>query len=309
MKTILVTGAAGFIGSHLCEELLKKGNKVIGMDNFCTSSKKNIERFFENKNFSFLEQDITEAIEIGERVSQVYNLASPASPISYLKIPVETLLAGSVGIKNVLDFALKNKVTFLQSSTSEVYGDPLEHPQRETYFGNVNSIGPRSCYDESKRFAEAMVMAYHRACKADTRIVRIFNTYGPRMQKEDGRIISTFVVQALENKPITVFGSGEQTRSFCFVTDLVEGLQKAMGCNYSLPINLGNPDEHTVLDIAERIIKMTGSKSKIVFRELPQDDPTKRKPDISLAKKLLKWEPKVPLEKGLKETIERFREN
>ncbi len=309
MKAILVTGAAGFIGSQLCEKLLAEGYRVVGMDNFCTGSKKNIRQFFENKNFSFLEHDITEPLQAKEKISEIYNLASPASPKQYFQIPVETLLAGSLGIKNVLDIASRHNSRVLQASTSEVYGNPLEHPQKETYFGNVNPVGERSCYDESKRFAEAMVMAYRRKHNVDTCIVRIFNTYGPRMQRDDGRVISNFIVQALENKQITIFGTGNQTRSFCYVSDLVDGLVKAMNSREQGPINIGNPEEHTILEISEKIRKMCNSRSEIVFRQLPQDDPEKRKPDISKARSALNWQPRVSLDDGLEKTIAFFREN
>lgn len=308
MKKVLVTGAAGFIGNHLTKKLLGQGYSVAAIDNFCTGNRKNIEGFFENKNYSFLEHDITEPLELKEKIDWVFNLASPASPKQYARLPIETLLAGSIGVKNMLDFALEKNAVFLQASTSEVYGNPLEHPQKETYFGNVNIVGARACYDESKRFAEALVMAYCRKHKMQTRIVRIFNTFGPGMQEEDGRIISTFIPQALASKPITVFGTGKQTRSYCFVSDLVDGLLKTMESNYSLPINIGNPEEHTVLETAQKIISMTDSKSKIVFFPLPSDDPKKRQPDISIAKKILDWQPKTSLEKGLEKTIEWFRE-
>lgn len=308
MKNALVTGGAGFIGIHLTQRLLDNGQNVFVIDNFCTGNKKNIEPFFGNKNFSFLEHDITKPLELEEKIAWVFNLASPASPKQYKRMPIETLLAGSLGVKNMLNFSLQKKAVFLQASTSEVYGNPLEHPQRETYFGNVNPVGERSCYDESKRFAEAITMAYSRKHKMQTRIVRIFNTFGPGMKEEDGRIISTFIPQALAGKPLTVFGTGKQTRSLCYVSDLVEGLVKAMESSYPLPINLGNPEEHTILEIAEKIISLTKSKSKIVFSALPSDDPEKRQPDISLAKKLLNWEPKVPFEKGLEKTIEWFQQ-
>ena len=305
-KTILVAGAAGFIGSHLCERLLQQNFRVIGVDNFCTGSKKNIQDFFENKNFSFLEHDIIKPLLPEEKIDFIFNLASPASPKQYTKMPIETLLVGSLGVKNMLDLALENNAGFLQASTSEVYGNPLEHPQKESYFGNVNPVGPRSSYDESKRFAEALVMAYNRKHGAETRIVRIFNTYGPRMQRDDGRVISNFIVQALENKQITIFGTGNQTRSFCYVSDLVDGLVKAMNSREQDPINIGNPEERTIVEIAEKIRKMCNSRSEIIFRQLPQDDPEKRKPDISKARSTLNWQPKVSLEEGLKKTIEWF---
>jgi len=308
-KTILVAGAAGFIGSHLCERLLQQNFRVIGVDNFCTGRKKNIQDFFENKNFSFLEHDIIKPLLPEEKIDFIFNLASPASPKQYTKMPIETLLVGSLGVKNMLGLALENNAGFLQASTSEVYGNPLEHPQKESYFGNVNPVGPRSSYDESKRFAEALVMAYNRKHGAETRIVRIFNTYGPRMQRDDGRVISNFIAQAINDEPITVYGAGRQTRSFCYVSDLVNGLIKAMHCNYSPPINLGNPEEHKIIEIAEKIKILAKSKSKIVFRRLPEDDPQKRKPDTTIAKKLLAWKPVIGLDQGLKQTIEWFRQN
>ncbi len=300
MKTILVTGGAGFIGSHLCEALLSQGHKVICVDNFITGSKKNINHLFSNKNFSLIEQDICKPLELKEKVHEIYNLASIASPKFYYKYPIETLLVGSVGVKNMLDLALKNNAKFLHSSTSEIYGDPLQHPQTESYWGNVNPIGERSCYDESKRFAETLIMTYHRKHCLSSRIVRIFNTYGPKMSEGDGRVIPNFISQALSNKPLTVYGDGSQTRSFCYIDDLVEGLVKAMNSEYNLPINLGNPNETTILELAKKIIKLTDSKSKINFLPLPKDDPAKRKPDTSLAKKELNWQPKISLEEGLK---------
>lgn len=309
MKTILITGGAGFIGSHLTEKLLEEGNRVIALDNFVTGSEKNIQGLMDNKDYEFIKHDITQPVDLNEKLDQIYNLASPASPIDYQVIPIETLLAGSYGIKNMLDLAWKNKARFLQTSTSEIYGDPLEHPQKESYWGNVNPIGLRSCYDESKRFAEAMIMAYHRVHNLDARIARLFNTFGPKMRPNDGRVIPTFIKQALGNKPLTVFGKGDQTRSFCFVDDTVRGLVALMNSSYTNPVNIGNPAEITILDLAKKIIKLCGSKSQIVHNPLPKDDPTRRKPDISLAKQQLGWAPQVNWEEGLKKTIEWFKEN
>ena len=308
MKTIVVSGGAGFIGSHLTEELLEKGNKVICVDNLVTGTEKNVHQFMENKNYDFIKHDICETLHLNEKIDRVYNCASPASPIDYQVIPIETLMAGSVGVKNLLELAWENKARFLQTSTSEVYGDPLEHPQKESYWGNVNPIGLRSCYDESKRFAEALMMAYQRVHNVDVRIARIFNTFGPRMRPNDGRVVPTFIKQALGNKPITIFGEGNQTRSFCYVDDNVRGLMALMESSYTNPVNIGNPVEITIKELAEKVIKLSGSKSKIVKNPLPKDDPTRRKPDISIAKKQLGWEPKVDWEHGLKKTIEWFRE-
>ncbi|MDD5148130.1 MAG: SDR family oxidoreductase [Candidatus ainarchaeum sp.] len=310
MKTIAVAGAAGFIGSNLCERLLKEGSAVIGIDNFASSSRKNIDFLSEFGNFSFLEHNVQEPLEIKENVSQLYNCASPASPVDFAKIPIEILMTNSLGIKNLLDFCLEKKARFLQTSTSEVYGDPLVHPQKESYFGNVNPIGERACYDESKRFAEALIMSYRRKYNLEVRIARIFNTYGPRMRKDDGRVVPTFIGQALSNKPITVFGKGKQTRSFCFVSDQVDGLVKLMNSGFAGPVNIGNPVEITMIELAEKIISLSGSKSEIVFRPLlHSDDPRKRKPDISLAKEKLGWAPEVPWQEGIKKTIAWFREN
>lgn len=307
MHSILVTGGAGFIGSHLCQALLAKGNKVACIDNFVTGKEKNVGHLLPDKNFLLVEEDIVDAIDVEGRFSRVYNLASPASPADFSRIPVEILLANSIGTKNALDFAVRNKARFLEASTSEVYGEPLEHPQKETYRGNVNSIGERSCYDESKRFSEALAMAYGRKKGIETRIARIFNTFGPRMRPEDGRVIPNFIMQALQGKPMTIYGNGKQTRSFCFVSDLVEGLIKLMESDYNKPVNLGNPKEFTILQLAEEIKRLTKSNSKIVFKKLPEDDPTRRQPDISTAKKQLNWQPKVGLEEGLARTIEYFK--
>ncbi len=303
----VVTGAAGFLGSHLTDLLLSRGHKVIGMDNFVTGSVDNINHLGGNKNFRFVEQDVTEFIFLEGPVNYVWHFASPASPIDYLKIPIQTMKVGSLGTHKALGLAKFKKARFLVASTSEIYGDPLVHPQTEDYWGNVSTIGPRGCYDEAKRFAEALTMAYHREHKVATRIVRIFNTYGPRMRLNDGRVVPAFVSQALTNKPITVFGKGTQTRAFCYVSDLIEGIYRLMMSEHHLPVNIGNPREMTMLEFADAIIKATKSKSKIVFKPLPQDDPKQRKPDITKAKTLLKWEPQVNLTDGMKKTIAYFR--
>ncbi len=307
-ETVLVAGGAGFIGSHLCERLLGEGKKVVCIDNLCTGSKKNIQELLKDKNFVFLKQDITESVKATGKIDEIFNLASPASPVQYQRLAIETLMVGALGTKNLLDLALKNNASFLQASTSEIYGNPLQHPQTEEYFGNVNPVGERSCYDEAKRFAEALTMAYHRKLAVKTRIARIFNTYGPKMQCSDGRVVPNFINQALSGKELTVFGDGKQTRSFCFVSDLVEGLIALIGSDYYLPVNLGNPEEHSILEFAETIKKLTESNSKIVFNPLPDDDPLRRRPDISKAKKILGWQPKVSLEEGLVETIKYFRQ-
>jgi dTDP-glucose 4,6-dehydratase len=305
--TSVVTGAAGFLGSHLTDLLLSRGHKVIGLDNFVTGSVDNISHLCGNKNFKFIQQDVTEFIFLDCPVTYVWHFASPASPIDYLKIPIQTLKVSSLGTHKALGLAKNKGARFLIASTSEIYGDPLVHPQTEEYWGNVSTIGPRGCYDEAKRFAEALTMAYHREHKVETRIVRIFNTYGPRMRINDGRVVPAFVSQALTNKPITIFGTGTQTRSFCYYADLIEGIYRLMMSDYDLPVNIGNPTEMTMLEFAEQIIRATKSKSKITFKPLPQDDPKQRKPDITKAKKLLKWEPQVKLADGLKDTIEYFR--
>ena len=306
MKTVLITGGAGFIGSHLCEFLLEKGRKVIVMDNLITGDMRNIEHLRSNKNFKFIHHDVSKHIVVNEEIDFVMHFASPASPVDYQKIPIQTLKAGSLGTHNTLGLALAKKAKYILASTSEVYGDPLVNPQPESYWGNVNPIGLRGCYDESKRFAEALTMAYHRIHKLDTKIVRIFNTYGPRMRKDDGRAVPNFITQALSNNPLTVYGDGKQTRSFCYVGDLVDGIYKLMNSSTNEPINIGNPEEYTVLEFAELIKEMTNSKSKIVFKPLPVDDPHRRCPDISKARKKLKWEPKVILKEGLIKTINYF---
>ena len=304
---ILVAGAAGFIGSHLCDRLLNEGHTVVAIDNFITGSADNLAHLEANSQFEFIEQDVTKPFEVPGKFDAVMNLASPASPIDYLEHPIATLEVGSKGTQNLLEVALANNARFLLTSTSECYGDPLVHPQVETYWGNVNPVGPRSCYDESKRFAEAITMAYHRKYGVATNIARIFNTYGPRMQLDDGRVVPAFVDSALHNQPFTVFGSGSQTRSFCYVSDLVDGLCRLAMSDERYPVNLGNPLEMTILEFAQHIKTVSGSSAPIEFRPLPEDDPKRRKPDISKAKALLGWEPKVPLDEGLAETIAYFR--
>jgi len=306
MKRILVTGGAGFIGSHLCKKLLDDNNFVICLDNFFTGTKENITPLLNNKNFELVTHDITE--KYTAEVEQIYNLACPASPPHYQYDPVKTTKTSVFGIINMLELAKKNNATILQASTSEVYGDPSIHPQKETYWGNVNPVGIRSCYDEGKRCAETLMMDYHRQYNIDTKIVRIFNTYGPNMALNDGRVISNFIIQALKNEDITIYGAGTQTRSFCYVSDLVAGLIKMMNNSkqFTGPVNLGNPSERTVLELANLIIKMTNSKSEIIYKPLPEDDPVRRKPDIELAKKHLDWQPEIDIENGLKQTIEYF---
>jgi dTDP-glucose 4,6-dehydratase len=308
MARILITGGAGFIGSHLCERFLADGNDVICMDNLSTGAADNIAPLFANRRFSFIQQDVTTYIYVKGEVDAILHFASPASPIDYLELPIQTLKVGSLGTHKALGLAKEKNARFLLASTSEVYGDPLVHPQNEEYWGNVNPIGPRGVYDEAKRFAEAITMAYHRTHKVETRIVRIFNTYGPRMRLNDGRVVPNFISQALKGEPLTVYGDGSQTRSFCFVTDLVEGIARLLRSDYSSPVNCGNPIETTILEFAERIKALTKSKSEIVFRPLPVDDPKVRQPDITRARKLLGgWEPKIALEDGLKKTIEYFK--
>ncbi len=304
---ILLAGGAGFLGSHFCDLLLEKGHSVYCIDNFVTGKKENIKHLLNNKKFKFKKIDITKNFSIKEKFDAVINFASIASPIFYYKYKIETLLVGSYGTYNLLELARKNKAKFLIASTSEVYGDPLINPQTETYWGNVNPIGKRSMYDESKRFSEALVMNYHRVYGLDTKMVRIFNTYGPRMNMNDGRVVPQFINQALNNKPITVFGKGTQTRSLCYVSDLLSGIYKLLMSKEHTPVNIGNPVEMTVKEIAQRIIKLTNSKSKIVYKPLPEDDPKRRRPDISKAKKILKWEPKVDVNKGLLKTIDYFK--
>ena len=306
-QTILVTGGGGFIGSHLCELLLSRGNDVICLDNFFTGSKNNIRHLLSNPSFELIRHDVTIPIEL--EVDAIYNLACPASPIHYQHDAVQTIRTNVLGAMNMLDLARRLRIPILQSSTSEVYGDPKEHPQRETYWGNVNPIGVRSCYDEGKRCAETLFFDYHRQYGLPIKVVRIFNTYGPRMLPNDGRVVSNFIVQALKDSDITIYGDGSQTRSFCCVTDLVAGLEAMMRTPDGVtgPVNLGNPGEFTVRELAETIIRITGSKSKIVYKPLPQDDPARRKPDVSLARELLGWTPSVSLEDGLRQTIDYFR--
>jgi dTDP-glucose 4,6-dehydratase len=306
MPRTLVTGGAGFIGSHLCESLLDRGHSVIAMDNLLTGDIANIERLT-GRDFVFVRHDVTNYIALEGDLDYIFHFASPASPIDYLKLPIQTLKVGSLGTHNVLGVAKAKKARILLASTSEVYGDPLVHPQREDYWGNVNPIGPRGVYDEAKRFSEAMVMAYHRFHGVETRIVRIFNTYGPRMRVEDGRAIPAFMSQALRNEDVTVFGDGGQTRSLCFASDLVEGIYRLMMSDTSEPVNIGNPQELTILDLAKKVIAATGSKSRIVERPLPMDDPKVRQPDITRARRVLGWEPKVSLDEGLVPTIAYFR--
>ncbi len=302
----LVTGGAGFLGSHLCERLLDEGCSVVCMDNLITGSLRNIEHLFGREGFVFVKHDVTNFIHVPGRVDFILHFASPASPIDYLKLPIQTLKVGSLGTHKALGLAKSKGSRFLLASTSEVYGDPLVHPQPESYWGNVHPVGPRGVYDEAKRFAEALTMAYHRHHGVETRIVRIFNTYGPRMRAGDGRVVPTFINQALAGEPLTVFGDGSQTRSFCYVDDLVEGLWRLLNSDHVEPVNIGNPKEMTVLEFAREIIRLTGSRSKIMFEPLPEDDPKVRQPDITLARSLLDWAPKVPLDQGLARTIEYF---
>ncbi len=305
---VLVTGGAGFLGSHLCERLLSEKHSVICLDNFLTGRKENIAPFLKNPNFLLMESDASKYISVDGRLDAVFHLASAASPVYYLKYPIQTLKAGALGSHNALGVAKDKKCRYLLASTSEVYGDPEVHPQTESYWGHVNPIGPRGAYDESKRFAEAMTMAYRRVHNVDTRIVRIFNTYGPRMAMDDGRVIPAFMSQAIRNEPITIHDDGSQTRSFCFVSDLIEGFIRLLESDYHEPVNMGNPQEMTMKQIAGEICRLAGSKSKITFTPRPVDDPERRKPDIALAKKLLGWEPKVSLEDGLRQTLAWFQQ-
>ena len=307
MARYLITGGAGFIGSHLCESFLAQGHDVICMDNYSTGAAENVTGFAANPGFTFVDHNVSRYIEVQEPLDYVLHFASPASPVDYLELPIPTLKVGALGTHNTLGLAKAKKAVYLLASTSEVYGDPLVRPQSEEYWGNVNPIGPRGVYDEAKRFAEAMTMAYHRYHGLDSRIVRIFNTYGPRMRMRDGRVVPNFISQALKGEPLTVYGQGQQTRSFQYIDDLVAGIQKLLAADHHLPVNIGNPHEMTVLDFAKKIIELTGSKSTIVYKPLPEDDPQVRQPDISKAKKILGWEPKVALEEGLVKTIDYFR--
>ncbi|MGQ9585023.1 MAG: UDP-glucuronic acid decarboxylase family protein [Anaerolineae bacterium] len=304
---ILITGGAGFLGSHLCDRFLAEGYEVVCMDNLVTGNVRNIEHLAGNDRFLFIKHDVTNYIYVGGPLDVVMHFASPASPIDYLKLPIQTLKVGALGTHKALGLALAKGARFVLASTSEVYGDPLVHPQPEEYWGNVNPIGPRGVYDEAKRFAEAMTMAYHRAHGVDTRIARIFNTYGPRMRLDDGRVVPNFIGQALRGEPLTVYGDGSQTRSFCYVSDLIEGLVRLVHAQETGPVNLGNPDEMTILEFAHRINEMTGNQAGIVFEPLPQNDPQVRRPDIAKARRVLGWEPKVSFEEGMKETIAWFR--
>jgi len=306
-KNILITGAAGFLGSHLCDKFIAEDYRVIAMDNLITGDLKNIEHLFRLEDFEFYHHDITKFVHVPGKLDYILHFASPASPIDYLKIPIQTLKVGSLGTHNLLGLAKEKNARILIASTSEVYGDPLVHPQQEEYYGNVNTIGPRGVYDEAKRFQESITMAYHRFHGLETRIARIFNTYGPRMRLNDGRVIPAFIGQALRGEDLTVFGDGSQTRSFCYVDDQIEGLYRLLLSDYSLPINIGNPEEITILDFAEEIIKLTGATQKIIFKELPQDDPLQREPDIKRAIEILGWEPKVSREEGMLKTYNFFK--
>lgn len=306
-KRVLITGAAGFLGSHLCDRFINEGYHVIAMDNLITGDIKNIEHLFPNENFEFQQHDVSSFVHVSGELDYILHFASPASPIDYLKIPIQTLKVGSLGTHNLLGLARAKKARILVASTSEVYGDPLVHPQTEEYYGNVNPVGPRGVYDEAKRFQEAITMAYHTYHGLETRIVRIFNTYGPRMRLNDGRVLPAFIGQALRGEDLTIFGDGSQTRSFCYVNDLVDGIYKLLLSDYSQPVNIGNPGEITISDFAEEIIKLTGTDQKVIYKDLPADDPKQRQPDISKAKSLLGWKPKVSREEGLKITYEYFK--
>ena len=307
MKRVLITGAAGFLGSHLCERFIKEGYQVIGMDNLITGDLRNIEHLFKLPTFDFYHHDVSKFIHVSGPLDYILHFASPASPIDYLKIPIQTLKVGALGTHNCLGLAKEKKATILVASTSEVYGDPLVHPQNEDYWGNVNPVGPRGVYDEAKRFMESITRAYHTFHGVDIRIVRIFNTYGPRMRLNDGRALPAFIGQALRGENLTVFGDGSQTRSFCYVDDLIEGIYRLLKSNYTMPVNIGNPHEISLLEFAEEVLKLTGSKVKIEFRELPVDDPKQRRPDITRAKEILGWQPTVDRSKGLQITYDYFR--
>jgi dTDP-glucose 4,6-dehydratase len=306
-KRILITGAAGFLGSHLCDRFIKEGYEVIGMDNLLTGNIKNIEHLFPVKEFQFYHHDVTKFVHVPGKIDYILHFASPASPIDYLKMPIQTLKVGALGTHNLLGLAKSKGSRILVASTSEVYGDPLEHPQTEEYWGNVNPVGPRGVYDEAKRFMESITMAYNTFHQVETRIIRIFNTYGPRMRLDDGRALPTFMSQALRGEDITVYGDGSQTRSFCYVSDLVEGIYRLLLSDYSRPVNVGNPSEITLLEFAQEVLDLTGSRSKIVYEPLPQDDPRQRQPNITKAQNILGWEPKVGRHEGLKKTLEYFR--
>jgi len=306
-KRVLITGAAGFLGSHLCDRFIKEGMRVVAMDNLITGDLKNIEHLFKLENFEFYHHDVSKFIHVPGKLDYILHFASPASPIDYLKIPIQTLKVSSLGTHNVLGLARVKKARVLVASTSEVYGDPHVHPQTEEYWGNVNPVGPRGCYDEAKRFMEAMTMAYHDVHQLETRIVRIFNTYGPRMRLNDGRVLPAFIGQALRGEDLTMFGDGSQTRSFCYVDDLVEGIYRLLMSDYHMPVNIGNPSEITIREFGEEILKLTGANQKLISLPLPKDDPKQRRPDISLAKKLLGWEPKVSRAEGLKLTYAYFK--
>jgi dTDP-glucose 4,6-dehydratase len=309
MARVVVLGGAGFLGSHLCDALLRRGDEVVAVDNFCTGSKDNVKHLASTKSFSLIDADICDGIPVAGKVDLIFNFASPASPKQYLKMPLETLRVGSVGTENAIKLALQNSARLIMASTSEVYGDPLENPQSETYFGNVNPFGLRSCYDEAKRFSEALLMAHHRTSKLDLGIVRIFNTYGPRLDPDDGRVVSTIIMQAIVNHDVTIHGDGSQTRSFCYVDDLIRGIIAIADSSEVGPINLGNNIEITVSKLAEMVLKLCGSKSKVVFTQAMEDDPQQRCPDLAQAKDKLGWEPQVPVEVGLKKTIEWFKQN
>jgi dTDP-glucose 4,6-dehydratase len=307
MKKVLITGAAGFLGSHLCDRFIKEGYFVIGMDNLITGSLKNIEHLFKLENFEFYHHDVTKFVHVPDKLDYILHFASPASPIDYLKIPIQTLKVGSLGTHNLLGLAKAKNARILIASTSEVYGDPLVHPQNEEYYGNVNAIGPRGVYDEAKRFQESMTMAYHSFHKLETRIARIFNTYGPRMRLNDGRVVPAFMGQALRGEDLTIFGDGSQTRSFCYIDDQVEGIFRLLHSDYIYPVNIGNPDEITIKEFAEEILRLTETNQKIVYKPLPENDPLQRRPDISKAKEVLGWAPKVDRKEGMKATFEYFK--